>query len=78
LILIRGGYPPISVRPEDRKRYLDALERGSVTNDLGPFHHFMYERLDATLEEYLSALEQALPGSAGSPTSKSKDGRQKP
>jgi Fic family protein len=78
LILIRGGYPPISVRPEDRKRYLDALEHGSVTNDLGPFHHFMYERLDATLEEYLSALEQALPGNAGSPTGKSKDGRQKP
>ncbi len=61
LMLIRGGYPPISVRPEDRKRYLDALEHGSLSNDLAPFENFMRERLDATLTEYLSALQQALP-----------------
>jgi Fic family protein len=26
LMLLRGGYPPIAVRPEDRKSYLDSLE----------------------------------------------------
>jgi Fic family protein len=57
LMLIRGGYPPVAVRPEDRKPYLDALERGSLNDDLQPFRNFMYERLDATLSEYLSALE---------------------
>ena len=61
LLLIRGGYPPIAVRPEDRKTYLDALERGSLAEDLQPFQSFMHERLDATLEEYLSALDEALP-----------------
>ena len=59
LVLIRGGYPPVAVRPEDRKPYLDALERGSLSDDLQPFRNFMYERLDATLSEYLSALEEA-------------------
>jgi len=61
LMLIRAGYPPVAVRPEDRKTYLDALERGSLTEDLSPFQSFMHERLDATLTEYLIALREALP-----------------
>jgi hypothetical protein len=59
-MLIRGGYPPVAVRPEDRKPYLDALERGSLSTDLLPFRSFMYERLDATLDAYLNALVEAL------------------
>jgi Fic family protein len=61
LMLIRGGYPPAAVPPEDRKPYLDGLERGSLTDDLQPFRRFMYERLDATLGEYLSTLQGPLP-----------------
>jgi Fic family protein len=61
LMLVRGGCPPIAVRPEDRKRYLDALERGSLAEDLRPFQIFMHERLDATLAEYLSAVHEAVP-----------------
>ena len=61
LLLIRGGYPPVTVRPEDRKTYLDALERGSLTEDLRPFQIFMHEWLDATLREYLTVLQEALP-----------------
>ncbi|MBV9763998.1 MAG: Fic family protein [Acidobacteriaceae bacterium] len=56
LLLLRGGYPPVAVRPEDRKTYLDTLEHASMREDLGPFRTFLYQRLDATLEEYLSAL----------------------
>jgi Fic family protein len=61
LLLIREGYPPVPVRPEDRKTYLDALERGSLAEDLRPFQTLMHERLDSTLGEYLSALREALP-----------------
>jgi Fic family protein len=61
LLLLRGGYPPIAVRPEDRKTYLDALEHASIRNDLKPFQTFMHQRLDATLEDYLSALEEEPP-----------------
>jgi Fic family protein len=61
LLLVRDGYPPLAVRPEDRKTYLDALERGSLAEDLRPFQTFMHERLDSTLGEYLSALREALP-----------------
>ncbi len=61
LILIRGGYPPVPVRPEDRKAYLDSLERASLTEDLTPYRILMHRRLDATLGEYLSALQETLP-----------------
>jgi Fic family protein len=58
LLLLRAGYPPVSVRPEHRKTYLDTLEHASIREDLRPFHTFLYERLDATLTEYLKALEE--------------------
>ena len=61
LLLIRGGYVPMAVRPEDRKTYLDALEHASLADDQAPFHRLMYERLDATLAEYVGAVQ----GSAG-------------
>lgn len=63
LLLIRGGYPPVAVRPEDRKAYLDSLERASLAQDLIPYRVLMHQRLDATLDEYLNALREALPES---------------
>ena len=61
LILLRGGYPPVAVRPEDRKTYLDTLEHASMREDLQPFRSFISQRLNATMREYLSALQEALP-----------------
>jgi Fic family protein len=61
LILLRGGYPPVAVRPEDRTEYLDALENASLAGDPQPFQAFMHARLDTTLDEYLTVLERALP-----------------
>lgn len=61
LLLLRGGYPPVAVRPEDRKDYLDALEHASMREDVEPFRAFLYQRLDATLDEYLNALQEAAP-----------------
>ncbi len=59
LLLLREGYPPVTVRPEDRKMYLHALEQASLQNDMEPFLIFMRQRLDATLGEYLSILQEA-------------------
>ena len=49
MLLIRGGYPPVAVRPADRKPYLDSLERASLADDLLPYQTFMHERLDFDL-----------------------------
>lgn len=61
LILLRGGYPPVAVRPEDRKAYLDSLERASVAGDMAPYALLLHRRLDATLDAYIAALGEALP-----------------
>jgi Fic family protein len=59
LILIRGGYPPIAVRPEDRLEYIRSLQQEQAGQGAGNFDSLLYRRLDATLGEYLSAFEEA-------------------
>jgi Fic family protein len=60
LILIRGGYPLVAVRLEDRPAYVAALQRAQSGEGTEPFNHLLYQRLDATLGEYLSASQAAL------------------
>jgi Fic family protein len=61
LVLIRGGYPPVVVRLEDRPAYIDALQQAQAGRGTAAFDRLLYERLDAALGESLSALRQALP-----------------
>jgi len=57
LMLIRDGYPPVAVRPEDRKAYLDALEAASLKDDRLPYGTLMHRRLAETLDDYLRAFK---------------------
>ena len=59
LVLIRGGYPPMSVRPEDRLAYIRALQQAQSGRGTESFDALLYQRLDATLGEYLTALHEA-------------------
>ncbi len=59
LVLLRAGYPPVAVRPEDRLAHLDALEHGSLAGDLDPFLAFLRGRLRDTLAQYLAILREA-------------------
>ncbi|HET6606974.1 MAG TPA: Fic family protein [Rhodopila sp.] len=60
LILIRGGYPPIAIRPEDRPAYIEALQ--VQAEDAGTrFNRLLYLRLNAILVEFLSTLRDAVP-----------------
>jgi Fic family protein len=59
LSLIRGGYPPVAVRPEDRLEYIRSLQQEQAGQGAENFSALLYRRLDATLGEYLSALQEA-------------------
>jgi Fic family protein len=61
LILIRGGYPPVAVRPGDRPAYVGALQEAQAGRGSARFDRLLYERLDETLAEYLTAARQARP-----------------
>jgi Fic family protein len=61
LILIRGGYPAVAVRPEDRAAYIAGLQQAQGDGGVVAFERLLYERLDATLSEYVTAARQAVP-----------------
>ena len=61
LILIRGGYPPVAVRPEDRAAYVRALQQAQSGEETEGFDRLLYERLDATLIEMLRAVTKPPP-----------------
>ena len=65
LILIRGGYPPVAVRPGDRPPYVEALQEAQAGRGSARFDRLLYERLDATLGEYLSAAREVHPAPVG-------------
>ena len=65
LILIRSGYPPVAARPGDRRAYVEALQEAQAGRGSARFDRLLYERLDATLAEHLSAANEVLSAPAG-------------
>jgi Fic family protein len=61
LVLIRGGYPPVAVRPEDRLEYIRSLQQAQAGEGAAGFNGLLYRRLHDTLGEYLGAFEEAGP-----------------
>ncbi len=57
LILIRAGYPPVAVRPEDRLEYIRALQEQQAGGAGRSFMALLDRRLDRTLDEYLEILQ---------------------
>lgn len=57
LLLMRGGYPPVVIHPEDRPDYIDFLEKAQLTGDQTNFESFIYERLNLSLRKYLDFLQ---------------------
>lgn len=60
LVLMLGGYPPIAVRPEDRRAYIEALQTARAGGGTEDFERLLYERLHATLQEHLVAVREAI------------------
>ncbi|MES1202473.1 MAG: Fic family protein [Pseudomonadota bacterium] len=61
LILLRAGYPPVAIRPEDRLAYLDAIEKAQLSSDASAYNELMLQRLSETLSDYIGVLRQGAP-----------------
>ena len=59
VLLIRAGYPPLILRPEDRPTYHDALMAAQLRDDRAAWHAFLYTQLSATLDRVLQMLNAA-------------------
>lgn len=57
LLLMRAGYPPMVIRPEDRPDYLDALE-ATGHGARQSYDELMFSRLEAALDDYLGFLAE--------------------
>ncbi len=57
LLLLKRGYPPIVIRPEDRASYLDALD-ATRSGDRPSYHCFMNARLENALDHHLEILHR--------------------
>ncbi len=59
LMLLKGGFPPVVIRPEDRPAYFDALD-ATRTGDRPAYHRFMNTRLETALDHHLEILQRGL------------------
>jgi hypothetical protein len=59
VVQFRGGYPPVAEHAEDRLEYIRSLQQEQAGQGAESFNALLYRRLDATLGEYLSALQEA-------------------
>ena len=64
LLLLKDGYPPVVIGLEDRVQYLDGLQRLQTQNNDDVYLEFMYNRLEASLDYYLTALKRGAESSA--------------
>ena len=56
LILMQSGYPPAIIKPEDRLAYINAIEKGQLTQDLTDYYQIIYKAVDRSLDIYLQAI----------------------
>ncbi len=58
LILLRAGYPPVSIGPEERVQYLQALEERQLHNKGENYEALMLQRLDNSLDQYIETAQK--------------------
>jgi Fic family protein len=61
LVLIRGGYPPVAMRPVDRPGYIAGLQTVQAGGGAEAFERLLYGRLDETLGDAMGACREAVP-----------------
>ncbi|MGB2579428.1 Fic family protein [Elusimicrobium simillimum] len=61
LILLKGGYWPIIIRPRDRKQYINSIEKGQLTESLEQYNNFMFKAFERTIDTYIDMFDNSKP-----------------
>lgn len=59
LQLVRGGYRPVSITPNDRMEYVNSLEDAQLNGNMTRFQSFMHQKLLETMQSYLGVIREA-------------------
>lgn len=62
LLLLQKNYPPAVIRPEDRRAYLNALEKGQTKGEMKEYSSIMFDAIERSLDNYLDAIEKSKGG----------------
>ncbi len=57
LLLMHNGFCPIIIRPRDRKRYIDSIEKAQLTGDNTDYMKFMFSRLSHSFDTIFDIYE---------------------
>ena len=60
LLLLRAGFPPVVIRPQDRLQYHDSLAAVQLDADRSTYYPFLYTQLVRSLDHDLSILRKGL------------------
>lgn len=61
LLLMQQGYPPAIVSKEDRRKYLEAIEKGQMGGSLGNYYLIIYQAIEKSLDLYLDSIAKSNP-----------------
>ncbi|MFA5830020.1 MAG: Fic family protein [Candidatus Gracilibacteria bacterium] len=65
LLLLQEGYPPALIKKEDRLKYINAIEKGQLSQGMNDYYRIIYESVENSLNIYLKAVEQKEPAQKG-------------
>jgi len=57
LLLMQEGYPSGIIRNEDRRAYINAIEKAQMKGELEDYYTVIYKAVDRSLDLYLNAVE---------------------
>ena len=57
LLLMYNGFCPIIIRPRDRKRYINSIEKAQLTSDIDDYMKFMVTRLSQSFDTIFDIYE---------------------
>ena len=64
LLLLQEGYPSALIRKEDRRIYINAVEKGQLTGNMNDFYQVIYEAINRSMDIYLNTAEWKEPGNS--------------
>lgn len=57
LILMQEGYPPALIRKEDKRIYINSVEKGQLSGEMNDFYDIICDAINRSLDIYLNAVE---------------------
>lgn len=59
ILLQKEGYPAAIIRKEDRKEYLNSLEKGQTEGEMEDYYNIIYDAVERSLDIYLESIEKS-------------------